>query len=437
MRIGLIGTGYVGLVIGTCLANFGWNVTCSDNNIKKLNLLVDGHMPFFEPNLEDIVKKSINSKRLKFNKSIKDTIKHSDIIFVAVGTPSRDDGSTDIKEVIDVASELGEYINEYKIVVIKSTVPIGTWSKVRDVIQEGLDKRKANYNFDIVSNPEFLREGSAVHDFNYPDRIILGSKSLYAIKKMKELYCVLSLRNTPIIETNNETAEMIKYAANAFLAMKVTYINELANLCEKIGVDVTKLAEAVGKDSRIGEKFLNPGPGYGGSCLPKDTKSLVSIARSCNSPVTLIEQTIKANNNQKLIMATKVIDKIKDGNIKAIAVLGLTFKANTDDIRESPSLTIISKLLETKVEIKVFDPIINKKKASQMLGTDICLCQDEYEAAQEVDAVVIITEWDQFRNLDLSKLYSKMQGKYFFDYRNMYVRKEVELQGFAYYGVGT
>jgi len=438
MKIAIIGTGYVGLVTGVCLADFGNDIICTDNDKEKINILNSGQLPIYEPGLKEIIERNRNCKRIEFTTNIKYAVSQSEVVFITVGTPEKEDGNADLKYVFEVAKDIASYMNDYKVVVDKSTVPIGTGKKVAEIIQNILEDRKVNYKFDVASNPEFLREGKALYDFMHPDRIVIGSESNKAIEIVKEVYRVLKLNDIPFITTNLETAEMIKYASNAFLAMKISYVNEIANLCEKIGADVQVVTSAMGRDGRISPKFLHCGPGYGGSCFPKDTKALAKIGRESNSPITLIESTIKANQNQKLKMVEK-IEKIM-GNVKdkTIAILGLAFKPETNDIREAPSMVIIEELYRMGAKIKAFDPQAieeAKKKLKDLKG--IIYCKDEYEAIEGTDALAIITEWNQFRRLDFARIKKIMKDNYIFDLRNIYSKEIIEKEnGFKYFSVG-
>ncbi len=437
-KILIIGTGYVGLVTGAILSDFGHKVLCVDIDEVKINTLKNGIIPIYEPGLDIVVNKNVNEGRLLFSVDIKEAVEENDIIFIAVGTPPKDDGSADLQYVLTVAEDIANCMNGYKVIVDKSTVPIGTGQKVKKIIKSVLEKRGVNHQFDIVSNPEFLREGSAVYDFSHPDRVILGTESKRALDAMKEVYRVLYLNETPFIETNIETAEMIKYASNAFLAMKITYINEIANLCEKVGADVNHVAKAMGRDGRISPKFLHAGPGYGGSCFPKDTRALSYIAKEYGEEISLIETTVVANERQKFRMVKKITDAIGDLSGKVIAVLGLTFKPNTDDMREAPSLIIIPELVNLGAIIKAFDPEGEKEGSwrFEKIKSKIIFCGDEYEAITDADAIVILTEWNQFRNLDMDRVGKLMHGNYFFDLRNIYNRQMIEDKGFLYYAVG-
>jgi UDPglucose 6-dehydrogenase len=437
-KIAVVGTGYVGLVTGACLSDFGLDIICVDNNEKKIEDLNRGIIPIYEPGLEPVVIRNVEDGRLMFSSDIKSAIESSDVIFIAVGTPAAEDGSADLRYVEEVARSIGKYANGYKVIVDKSTVPIGTGQKVKSWIQQELDNRGAFHLFDIVSNPEFLREGSALHDFSHPDRVVIGAESDRAIRIMQDVYRVLFLNETPFVITNLETAEMIKYAANAFLAMKITFINEVANLCEKVGANVQDVAKAMGKDGRISPKFLHPGPGYGGSCFPKDTLALAQIGRQFGSPITLIEQTVVANQHQKMLMVKKIEDKLGDLKGKKIAVLGLSFKPNTDDMREAPSITILSELAGQGASLCVFDPIAFKEAKWRLAHIESALtyCDDEYSTMVDADALVILTEWNQFRNLNLDKVKMLLKQPYFFDFRNIYKRLGMEEKGFIYTGVG-
>lgn len=437
-RIGIIGSGYVGLVTGACLADFGMKVICVDVDEEKINQLKEGKIPIYEPGLEQLVERNTYYKRLSFTTDLKEAVHNSDVIFIAVGTPPAEDGSADIAHVLKAAEDIAYHMNEYKVIVDKSTVPVGTGQKVKKTIQSVLKKRNVQIDFDVVSNPEFLREGSAIYDFTHPDRVVIGGESQKAIEIMKDVYDVLYLNETPFIITNIETAEMIKYASNGFLAMKITYINEIANLCEKVGANVQEVARAMGRDGRISPKFLHPGPGYGGSCFPKDTRALARMAKEHNSPITLIEATIEANERQKLLMVKKVKDAIGDLNNKTLAILGVTFKQNTDDMRESPALTIIGELEKLGAKFRIYDPQGMKEAKWRLKAIEekCVYCKDEYDAVKDADALLIITEWNQFRNLDIDTIKSSMKGNYFFDFRNIYDREYIENKGFNYYAVG-
>jgi UDPglucose 6-dehydrogenase len=479
VKISIIGTGYVGLVTGTCLSDFGLDVICVDKDNKKIECLNSGKVPIYEPNLENLIKRNVSAGRLTFTTDLKNAVKQSKVIFIAVGTPPNNDGSANLKQIEKVAQQIAVSINEYKIIVIKSTVPIGTATKIKEIIKKYLTlslrategsaaipssvipasssviPAKAGihppviarseatkqsqptskpFDFDIVSNPEFLREGSAVYDFTHPDKIVIGTDSDRALKIMQEIYRPLYLIDTPFVITNPETAELIKYACNAFLATKITFINEIANLCDKVGADVHQIAKAMGLDGRISPKFLHPGPGYGGSCFPKDTEALYHFASTCSYDFKLLKGVISANKRQRELM----IDKIKHhlGNLKGktIGILGLAFKQNTDDIRKSPAIDIIKLLLKKGAHIRCFDPLAmdNTKK----ILPNLTYCQDEYETAQESDVLVIATEWNQFRNLDLLKIKKLLKNPILLDLRNLYDPAALKSLGFIYEGVG-
>jgi UDPglucose 6-dehydrogenase len=438
-KIAVVGTGYVGLVSGACLADFGNTVTCVDIDAQKIGRLRRGEIPILEPGLLDVVARTVAAGRLTFTTDIQPAIKANDVIFIAVGTPPSEDGSADLRYVEAVARTIGRAMNGYKVVVDKSTVPVGTGRKVSAWIAEELARRASNEAYDVVSNPEFLREGSAVQDFAHPDRVVIGSDSPKAREKMKEVYRSLFLNETPYIETGLETAEMIKYASNAFLAVKITFINEIANLCEKVGSNVQEVARALGRDGRIGAKFLHPGPGFGGSCFPKDTRAMAKTGRDFGEPLSIIEATITANDRQKARMVRKIEEGIGGVAGKTLAVLGLTFKPNTDDMREAPSIAICKGLAARGALLRVWDPagIKEAKWRLESILQNIEFARDEYDVTCGAHALVILTEWNQFRNLDLEKVKGMMIAPVLFDLRNIYRRKEVEAKGFAYFGVGT
>ena len=436
--IAVIGTGYVGLVSGACLADFGNHVTCVDIDATKIEKLNKGEIPIFEPGLADVVARTAAADRLKFTTDIPTAIVSNDVLFIAVGTPPAEDGSADLRHVEEAARTIGRTMNSPKVVVDKSTVPVGTGRKVSGWIAEELANRGAAFSFDVVSNPEFLREGSAVQDFTHPDRVVIGSDSAQARAVMKEVYRALFLNETPYIETGLETAEMIKYAANAFLAVKITFINEVANLCEKVGANVQEVARALGKDGRIGAKFLHPGPGYGGSCFPKDTRALARTGQDFGEPLSIIETTIAANERQKARMVRKIEEGMGSVAGRTIAVLGLTFKPNTDDMREAPSILICEGLVQQGARLRVWDPAGMKEAQWRLKGirANVCFASDEYDALAGSDALVIVTEWNQFRNLDLDRVRALLKSPSFFDLRNIYRRSDIEAKGFRYFGVG-
>lgn len=437
-KIAIIGSGYVGLVSGTCLADFGMEVTCVDNNKEKIDKLNNGQVPIYEPGLDGLVERNTYYKRLKFTNNVKKAVEENEVIFIAVGTPPSEDGSADLHYVSEVAKDIAKYMNGYKIIVDKSTVPVGTGQKVKKIIKMELDKRGKKYNFDVVSNPEFLREGAAIRDFTHPNRVVIGAESEKAISVMKEVYRVLYINETPFLITNIETAELIKYASNAFLATKISFINELSELCEKVGADIQHVSKAMGMDKRIGPKFLHSGPGYGGSCFPKDTRALVRMAEDYGCDCSIVRSTVEANEKQKLRMVDKVVDSMRDLKNKTIAILGLSFKPETDDMRESPSLLIVRELIKNGMNIKVYDPQAYKEAKWRFkdIKDKIEYCDSEYSAVENSDGFMILTEWNQFRNLDLIKIKNSMKDRYFFDFRNIYDPKKVKELGFEYISIG-
>jgi UDPglucose 6-dehydrogenase len=443
--ITIIGTGYVGLVSGACLADFGNTVVCVDNDIDKVKQLKNGKIPIYEPGLEDVVKRNAEAGRLEFTDDLALCIKKTEVIFIAVGTPPADDGSADLSFVESAVREIGRTITGYKVIVDKSTVPIGTGKKVKQWLGEEIEKRQnageigpGEALFDVVSNPEFLREGAAVRDFTHPDRIVIGAETGRALKTMKDVYRVLYLNETPYIETNIESAEMIKYAANAFLAVKISYINEIANLCEKVGANIQDVTKAVGRDGRIGGKFLHPGPGYGGSCFPKDTHALAHIGEVNQSRISIVEAAILTNERQRVRMVQKIESALGGAVGRTIAVLGLSFKPMTNDIREAPALFIIDGLLKKNAVIRASDPIAIPEAKRHFGGSigGISFFEDEYDAIKGAEALVIVTEWNQYRSLDLDRVKSLLADYYFFDLRNMYARNDLEEKGFKYFAVG-
>ena len=433
MNICVIGTGYVGLITGACFAEFGGNVVCIDKDVKKISQLKKGIVPFYEPGAEELLQRNLKANRIIFTTNVADAVKNSLVIFIAVGTPPRGDGSADMSYVEEVAKEIGKHSDGYKVVVTKSTVPVGTGERIKQIISKNL---KSKVKFDVVSNPEFLREGSAVEDFMRPNRVVIGAENKQAIAILKDLYRPLYLIETPFVITNVKTAELIKYASNAFLAVKISYINEIANLCEALGVDVQVVAKAMGLDQRIGPKFLHAGPGYGGSCFPKDTNALAKISRGNNILLNLVEAAIKTNRNQKQRMVDKIMAGTKGVRGKTIAILGLSFKPNTNDIRESPAMEIAQDYLSFKLgaKIRAYDP--EAMQDARKVMPKAIYCKDAYDAVKGADALVIATEWNQFRNLDLARLKKLMKGKFFFDLRNIYDPKKAREAGFEYYSTG-
>ena len=431
-NITIIGTGYVGLVTGVGLSEFGNKVICSDVNENKILELNSGRIPIYEPGLEEIIKRNVKNKRLFFSSDISSSIKKSEVIIIAVGTPQSETGRADMQYVNSVVKAIQENLNGYKIVCTKSTVPIGTGKKIVNTLKNSF---KENSDFNYVSNPEFLREGSAVKDFLWPDRIIIGTNSINAYEIMCDIYRPLFINKSPINHTSVETAEMIKYASNSFLALKISYINEIANLCELVGADVHDVASEMGKDGRISGKFLHPGPGFGGSCFPKDLESLSYISDEHGVQMDTLTAAITANRKQKKQMCNKLEKLVTTGiKDKVIAVLGLSFKANTDDIRESSSIDMINFILSMGGNVRAYDPIANK--AMSQLFPNISYFKDVYEAIKKADALVVMTEWNEFRSLDLKKIRNLMNGNIILDTRNIMNMKELSSLGFVYDNVG-
>jgi UDPglucose 6-dehydrogenase len=431
MHVAMIGTGYVGLVSGACFADFGHTVTCIDKDASKIERLKSGGIPIYEPGLELLVAQNVKAGRLFFSTDAADAVKGADAVFIGVGTPSRrGDGYADLSYVYAAAEEVASLVDGFTVVVTKSTVPVGTGDEI-----EAIFKRvRPDADVAVVSNPEVLREGAAIVDYKRPDRVVVGTEDERARALMREIYRPLYLNETPIVFTSRRTSELIKYAANAFLALKITYINEMADLCEAVGADVQQVARGIGLDGRIGGKFLNAGPGYGGSCFPKDTIALVRTARDAGSPVELVETTVKVNDERKRAMARKVLRAL-DGDLKdkTVGVLGLTFKPNTDDMRDSPSLAIIPVLLDRGAKVQAFDPEGHEAKA---LLTGVDFKDDPYDVAAGADVLVIITEWDQFRALDLDRIKLLMKKPVLVDLRNIYKPDDMRARGFAYTSVG-
>ncbi|MBI5097895.1 MAG: UDP-glucose/GDP-mannose dehydrogenase family protein [Nitrospirae bacterium] len=431
MNITIIGSGYVGLITGACFAEFGINVMCVDNDEKKIQLMKKGMAPFYEPGLEELLQRNLKSGRLHFTNNLAEAVDNSLVIFIAVGTPPRGDGSAEMKYVEGVAREIAKHIKNYKVIVTKSTVPVGTGEKIKKIISKNL---RENIDFDVVSNPEFLREGAGIEDFMRPNRVVIGASSAQAIAIMKDLYSPLYLIEAPIVITDVKTAELIKYASNAFLAAKVSFINEIANLCESVGADVQVVAKGMGLDRRIGPKFLHAGPGYGGSCFPKDTLALLQIGKENNIDLRIIKATIKANEWQKEKAADKIISTFGKLKNKTICILGLSFKPNTNDIRDAPSVFIINRLLKAGARIRAYDPVAVEDARTVL--PKITYCKDAYDAAKGADAIVIVTEWNQFRNLDLNRIKKIAKGDFFFDLRNIYEPERLRKMGYKYYSVG-
>ncbi|WP_416068155.1 UDP-glucose dehydrogenase family protein [Rhizobium sp. ZK1] len=432
MRIVMIGSGYVGLVSGACFADFGHHVTCVDKSEAKIAALEAGDVPIFEPGLEAIIQQNREAGRLDFSQNLAPSVGEADVVFIAVGTPSRrGDGHADLSYVYAAAREIAAAVKGFTVVVTKSTVPVGTGDEIERIFREEFPEK----DIAVVSNPEFLREGAAITDFKRPDRIVIGTEDARAIEVMREVYRPLYLNEAPLYFCERRTSELIKYAANAFLAMKITFINEIADLSEKIGADVQKVAKGIGMDKRIGDKFLHAGPGYGGSCFPKDTLALVKTAQDFDSPIRLIETTVAINDNRKRAMGRKVIAACNgDVRGKKIAILGLTFKPNTDDMRDAPSITIVQALLDGGAAVHAFDPE-GMEAAKSVLGP-ITYGKDPYEIAVDADAIVIVTEWEEFRALDLKRLKTIMKTPVIVDLRNIYSLSDVTKHGFEYFAIG-
>jgi UDPglucose 6-dehydrogenase len=432
MRVTMIGSGYVGLVSGACFSEFGVHVTCVDLDRDKIARLKRGEIPIFEPGLDQLVASNMEAGRLSFTTDMAPAVAGADAVFIAVGTPSRrGDGHADLSYVYAAAEEIARALDGYTVIVTKSTVPVGTGDEVEKIIRQA----RPDAEFDVVSNPEFLREGSAIGDFMRPDRVVIGTLSEQAQDVMRELYRPLYLTETPILFTARQTAELTKYAANSFLAVKITFINEIADLCEKVGANVQDVARGIGLDGRIGSKFLHAGPGYGGSCFPKDTLALVRTAEQAGAPVRIVETVVGINDTRKKEMAERVIEAC-GGSVegKAIAVLGLTFKPNTDDMRDAPSLDIVPALQAAGASVRAFDPE-GMDEATKLLD-DVVRCDDAYQAMEGADAVVIITEWNQFRLLDLKRVRSLLKQPVMVDLRNIYKPEEMTAAGFRYYSIG-
>lgn len=436
MNISIIGTGYVGLVTGTCFAESGINVTCVDIDQRKIDMLNNGKVPIWEPGLEDMISRNVSKKRISFSTSLKDSLEEAEAVFIAVGTPPDEDGSADLQYVLDVAREIGEHMTEYLVVVTKSTVPIGTSLKVRTAIQESLDKRGSDLKFDVASNPEFLKEGSAIQDFLKPDRIVVGVNSSQAEKVMKRLYKPFLLNGHPILIMDIPSAELTKYAANSMLATKISFMNDIANLCEIVGADVDMVRKGIGSDSRIGHKFIYPGVGYGGSCFPKDVQALIRTAAANNYDLRVLVAVEEVNFSQKLRMFQKINAHFK-GNLKGkrFGLWGLAFKPNTDDMREAPSLVLIDQLVEAGAKVIAYDPVA-KEETQRRIGDKIEYVDDPYEAIIDADALVVMTEWSEFRVLRYRIMEKLLKEKVVFDGRNIYDPEEMKEFGYAYYGIG-
>lgn len=435
MNIAIVGTGYVGLVTGTCFAEMGAHVTCVDVDAQKIQKLKDGIMPIYEPGLEELVKRNVGFERLKFTTDLTEVLDDVEVVFSAVGTPPDEDGSADLKYVLAVARQFGQNINKYTILVTKSTVPVGTAKKVKAAIQEELDKRGVNVPFDVASNPEFLKEGAAIKDFTSPDRVVVGTESEKAKEVMTRLYRPLMLLNFRVIFMDIPSAEMTKYAANAMLATRISFMNDIANLCERVGANVDSVRKGIGTDSRIGSKFLYAGCGYGGSCFPKDVKALVHTGLDNGYHMEVIEAVERVNEKQKAIVYDKIIKAAGDVKGKTVAILGLAFKPETDDMREAPALVVIDKLLKDGATVRVFDPIA-MDECKRRIGDVVTYCSNMYDAADGADVFALMTEWRQFRMPSWNVIKKVMTGNVVIDGRNIYDRQELEELGFVYTRIG-
>jgi len=433
MRIVMIGTGYVGLVSGACFSDFGHSVCCVDKDVAKVNALRDGKIPIFEPGLDELVAKNVAAGRLEFTLDLAEALPGADAVFIAVGTPSRrGDGHADLSYVHAAAREMAPHLDPGAVIVTKSTVPVGTGDQVERIIREA----RPDLEFSVASNPEFLREGAAIEDFKRPDRVVIGVNDEHAAGVLHEIYRPLLGNETPLLAMTRPAAELTKYAANAFLAIKISFINEISDLCEKVGADVLDVAKGIGLDSRIGARFLQPGPGYGGSCFPKDTLALLKTGQDHDAPLRIVEAAVAVNDRRKRHMGRKVVQALGgDGNGKVVALLGLTFKANTDDMRDSPALAIVRALQDAGAQVRAYDPE-GMEQAKALLDDDVVYCTDAYEAMDGADAAVIVTEWDAFRALDFDRVSELLRDRLLVDLRNLYDRADVERLGFRYVAVG-
>ena len=435
MNIAIVGTGYVGLVSGTCFAEMGAHVTCVDVDAQKIQKLKDGIMPIYEPGLEELVKRNVGFGRLNFTTDLTEVLDDVEVVFSAVGTPPDEDGSADLKYVLAVAKQFGQHINKYTILVTKSTVPVGTAKKVKAAIQAELDKRGVDVPFDVASNPEFLKEGAAIKDFMSPDRVVVGTESEKAKEVMTRLYRPLMLQNFRVIFMDIPSAEMTKYAANAMLATRISFMNDIANLCERVGANVDSVRKGIGTDTRIGSKFLYAGCGYGGSCFPKDVKALVHTGMDNDYHMEVIEAVERVNEKQKSIVYEKIIKAMGDVQGKTIAIIGLAFKPDTDDMREAPALVVIDKLLKDGATVRVFDPIA-MDECKRRIGDTVTYCKNMYDAADGADVFALMTEWRQFRMPSWNVIQKVMKGNIIVDGRNIYDRQELEELGFVYTRIG-
>ena len=437
MKVTIFGTGYVGLVTGACLSDVGLNVVCVDTDLQKIENLKNGILPIYEPGLQNIVDRNFQSGRLSFSTSIKNVIADSDVAFIAVGTPQGEDGSADLKYVLSVASDIGKYASNYLVTVTKSTVPVGTAEKVKNAIDTQLENRNLNFSLDVASNPEFLKEGDAIDDFMKPDRIICGVESEKAKDILSKLYQPFVLNGHPLIFMDIPSAEMTKYAANAMLATKISFMNDIANLCELTGADVLSVRKGIGSDSRIGNSFIYPGIGYGGSCFPKDVKALVKSGVEYGHNLRILQAVEDVNDDQKKVLVKKVIQEFgEDLTGRSFAFWGLSFKPETDDMREAPSIVIANELIQRGAKITAYDPVAIDE-AKIILGNKIAYSDNAYSALQDADALLLITEWREFRSPDWSKVKSELKNSILFDGRNIYDRSALKSKGFTYYGIGT
>ena len=436
MKITIIGTGYVGLVTGACFAETGATVYCVDIDKEKIEQLNNGKIPIYEPGLDEMIERNTKKNRLFFSTDLKEGLKDSEAAFICVGTPSDTDGSADLKYVLQVGSDIGKYLDHYMVVVTKSTVPIGTSEKVRKAVKEQLDKRNVDFEFDVASNPEFLKEGDAINDFMKPDRIVIGTDNEKAEEVLRKLYKPFLLNGHPILFMDIPSAEMTKYAANAMLATRISFMNELSRLCDRVGADINNVRKGIGSDPRIGSKFLYAGVGYGGSCFPKDVKALIKTAKEHGVELEIVQSVESANQKQKKILVQKILEHFgNDIKGKTFAIWGLAFKPNTDDMREAPSIEIINGLLEKGAQIKAYDPVA-MENAKKIFGDTIEYSKDEYEALIDADAMLLVTEWNEFRFINYKVADRLMKEKVIFDGRNIYDPQEVRNNGFVYYGIG-
>lgn len=433
MQVSVVGTGYVGLVTGVCFSEFGDNVTCIDKDADKIAKLKKAIPPIYEPGLEELIRRNAKEKRLHFTTSLEEGVKHADIIFVAVGTPTGENDLPNMHALNSVIEALAQLVEDNAVIVIKSTVPVGTTRRMRERIKE----LNPSLHFTMASNPEFLREGSAIDDFMKPDRVVIGVDSPIAKDVLSRLYAPINLGGYPLFTTNFESAELVKYASNSLLATKVAFINEMADICEKSGANIRDVSKGIGLDKRIGPKFLQPGPGYGGSCFPKDTLALAAIAKQLDAPTRIVESVIQSNHTRKQQMVGKILSAIGESAAnKTIAILGLTFKPGTDDMRDSPALEIIPGLQEAGAKLRIFDPQGMENAKTMLSGTHITWCKNAYDALLDTDAAVILTEWNEFRSLDLSKIKLTMHTPLIIDLRNIYKRHDVMVAGFTYHSIG-